>query len=300
MRYEHKPKLCISFKNAFHGRTLGALSLTNTTKKQQKESFLSIPTERLPYTEEAGNVLLNLLNTYSPTDIACVIMEPIQGEGGYNIPPEKMVQDIRAITKEHNIPLISDEVQAGMGRTGEWWGIEQYGVIPDAMSVGKALQVGATVANKSLFPEEPGSISSTWGGGHRLDLALGIQVIKTIKKKHMLNKVNKQGKYLLRRLHELSTEGKVMHPRGKGLMTAIDLPSNKMRNDVVMEAAKNGLVLLGCGLTGIRCIPPYIVTPKEIDEAMAILSQAIKVCSQRNFTHKGNICTFADCSQTHT
>jgi 4-aminobutyrate aminotransferase-like enzyme len=91
-----------------------------------------------------------------------------------------------------------------------------------------------------------------------------------------------------------------MHPRGKGLMTAIDLPSNKMRNDVVMEAAKNGLVLLGCGLTGIRCIPPYIVTPKEIDEAMAILSQAIKVCSQRNFTHKGNICTFADCSQTHT
>ncbi len=288
-------------ERSFHGRTLGALSLTNTAKKQQKESFLTIPTERLPYTKQAGEAFQNILTRYKPYDIACVIMEPIQGEGGYNIPNTSMVQEIRKITKECNIPLVSDEVQTGMGRTGEWWGIQNFNVQPDVIAIGKALQVGATIANKEMFPTEPGSISSTWGGGHRLDLAIGLQTIHTIKKKHLLTNVKKQGKYLLKRLQELSKENKsINNPRGYGLMTAIDVSTNKMRNDIVIEAAKHGLIILGCGLTGIRLIPPYIITEKEIDEALIILEKAINICSRKNFQHKGKICGFMDCGENHT
>lgn len=301
MRKQKKAKYCISFKNAFHGRTLGALSLTNTAKKQQKENFFAIPTQRLPYSEEAGDVLRNMLKTISPEEIACIIMEPIQGEGGYNIPSEKMVKDIRTITKEHNIPLISDEVQAGMGRTGEWWGIQNFSVKPDVIAAAKALQVGATMANKAMFPTEPGSISSTWGGGHLIDLAVGAETIRSIKKQKLLSKVKKQGKDLLKRLHELSESFPVvLRPRGMGLMTAFDLPSNKLRNDVIIEAVKRGLVILGCGMQGIRLIPPYIVTQKEMNEAIEILQSSIKTCVPSTFQHRGPICDFMDCGETRT
>jgi len=225
-------------------------------------------------------------------------MEPIQGEGGYNIPSKKMVHDIRTITKENSIPFISDEVQAGMGRTGKWWGSENFDIKPDVIAAGKALQVAATISAKEMFPTEPGSISSTWGGGHLIDLAVGIETIRIIKKHHLLRNVDKQGKYLHKSLLELSKEiPHILNPRGMGLMRAFDLSTHKMRNDLVIEAAKRGLVILGCGLQGIRLIPPYIITEREIDEAINILKASLKACSQPSFKHRGKICEFMDCSE---
>mgnify|MGYP001562214894 CR=1 FL=1 len=301
MRKQHHAKVCISFKNAFHGRTLGALSLTNTAKHQQKEDYLAIPTERLPFTDEAPEVLDHLLTKHKPEEIACVIMEPIQGEGGYNVPSSKMVQKIRAMTKQMNIPFIADEVQSGMGRTGEWWCMQHYNVKPDVMAAAKALQVGATIANKEMFPTQPGSISSTWGGGHVLDLAIGIEIIRVIKKKNLLLNVKKQGKYLMQCLRELARENvNVRNVRGVGLMTAFDLPTGKMRNDLVIEAVKRGLVVIGCGMQGIRLIPPYIITKKEIDEAMDIIRASLKACSSPLFQQKGPVCDFMECGESHT
>lgn len=301
MRKQHHAKICISFKNAFHGRTLGALSLTNTRKKQQKADYLTIPTERLPFTEEAPEIFEHILTKYKPEEIACVIIEPVQGEGGYNIPPLKMVQKIRAMTKQTNIPLVADEVQSGMGRTGEWWCMQHYNVKPDIMAAAKALQVGATIANKDVFPTQPGSISSTWGGGHIVDLAMGTEIIHTMKKKHLLTNVKKQGKYLMQRLHELAHENaNVRNVRGLGLMTAFDLPTGKVRNDLVIEAVKRGLIVIGCGMQGIRLIPPYIITEKEINEGMDILRDALKACSSPLFQHKGPVCDFMECGESHT
>lgn len=298
MRQRPKAKFCISFKNAFHGRTLGALSLTNTKKKMQKANYFTIPTKRLPYNENAGTTLLKILEKHPPDEVACVIMEPIQGEGGYNIPSMRMVKDVRSVTLHKGIPLISDEVQAGMGRTGRWWGIEHFGVKPDVISAAKALQVGATIASKKMFPTESGSISSTWGGGQVIDLAVGAEIIRIIQKKHLLNRVTIMGAYLKKQLVELSEERQdVRHPRGLGLMTAFDLLNHTARENVIIESAKRGLVLLGCGLTGVRLIPPYIVTKEEIDEAISILRDSIIACSRHGFKHHGKICEFANCGE---
>ncbi len=297
MRKIKTAKYCISFEKGFHGRTLGALSLTNT-KKIHKLNYLSIPTKRLPYNESASEVLLSLLERESsPEEIACVIIEPIQGEGGYNIPSKKMIKEIREVTKQKGIPFIADEVQSGIGRTGKWWAIENFDVKPDVIAAAKALQVGAVISNKNMFPEE-GAISSTWGGGHVIDLAIGIQIIKTIKKKNLLSNVRSMGDYLKKQLIELGQDIiEVQNPRGLGLMAAFDLPSKKMRDNVIIESVKNGLVILGCGKNGIRLIPPYIITENEIDEAVEILKNAVKKCSQRGFKHSGQICEFAECGE---
>ena len=115
-----------------------------------------------------------------------------------------MMKGLREVTKQHNIPLICDEVQSGMGRTGEWWAFQHYNITPDVMTSAKALNVGATIANKNMFPKEEGAISSTWGGGHLIDLAVGCQTIKTIKRKRLLSNVKRQGLYLRKRLSEIA------------------------------------------------------------------------------------------------
>lgn len=283
LRYS-KGKFGVSFEGAFHGRTMGALSFTHS-KPIQKKNFLEIPNKTLPFSEKA----LDILEKMNP---GFVIIEIVQGEGGYNLAPRKLIKGIRKITREKNIPLIFDEVQSGMGRTGKWFAFEHYKVKPDIFSAAKALQVGATITSKK-FDLEPGSISSTWGGGHILDLAVGLQTIKIIKKDKLLHKNRKNGEYLKKRLNELS----LINVRGLGLMVAFDLQTKEIRDNLVIELLKNGLVVLGCGKKGIRLIPPYIVTEKEIDQAVDIIEKAVKKVSRRKFKHKGDICNYLDCGQ---
>ena len=232
----------------------------------------------------------------SAEEIGCIIIEPVQGEGGYNIATKSMIREIRAITQEKRIPFIIDEVQSGLGRTGKWWASEHYNIKPDIMSAAKALQVGATIANKKWFPEE-GAISSTWGGGHIIDLAIGTQIIKTIKKKKLLNSINKQGNYLKKRIQELEKKYPISNTRGFGLMLACDLPTKKMRDDLIIECLKRGLVLLGCGEKSIRIIPPYIISEREINEAINITERALQQVKMPKFKHRGEICNYITCGE---
>lgn len=287
MRSQKATKFGVSFENGWHGRTLGALSLTNT-KAVQKKYYPTLPVRRLPYDLTAGEKLQHLLDAEAaPEEIGFVIMEPVQGEGGYYVAQREMVRDIRRITRQHKIPFITDEVQSGVGRTGTWWAIEHFDVEPDIIASAKALQVGATIANRRLFAE-PGSISSTWGGGHILDLALSIETIKIIKRDKLLTHNQKMGRIIHKALHDLSRDYAAMqHIRGLGLMQAFDLPSPDYRNAFVYEAAKRGLIVLPCGKQSIRFIPPYLIDTKEIDEAMDVTTATLRVCKKGKFVKAG-------------
>ena len=301
LRKQKQAKYGISFQNSFHGRTLGALSCTNS-KAVQKKNFLSIPMKRLPYSEDALCELERLLNQESsPNEIGFIIIEAVQGEGGYNIAPKQLMKELRKFTLKHDIPLICDEVQSGMARTGKWWAFQHFNIKPDIMSSAKALQVGAAIANRKLFPSEAGSISSTWGGGHIIDLAIGAKTIKIIKKRKLLNNINRQGIYLKKRLTEIqNTTNQLFSIRGLGLMIAFDLKTKAIRNNILVECIKNGLVLLGCGGKGIRMIPPYIVSKKELDEALFILENALNKFKSSKAKHSGLICNYLTCGENIT
>lgn len=300
MRYKKTAKVGVSFSGAFHGRTLGALSCTNS-KAVQKKNFLSINMRRLPFSETAGEDFQRLLEQdVAAEDIGFVILEHVQGEGGYHVAPKKLVADIRHLTKQYQIPFIADEVQSGMGRTGKWWAFEHFGSAPDIMTAAKALQVGATLANKKLFPSEPGSISSTWGGGHVLDLANGIAIIETIKKQKLLQKNTQNGVYLRKWLLEIAhVDSYVQNVRGLGLMNAFDLPTKKIRDNLVLQLLKQGVVVLGCGKQGIRLLPPYVVTKQDINVFLGELEDALKVCKKKGPVHTGAICKYGMCAEMH-
>ena len=297
LRKQKQAKFGISFEGAFHGRTLGALSCTNS-KPVQKKNFLFIPMRRVPYDENAVEIIQKMVKREcSPEEIGFIIIEPVQGEGGYRVAPKKLMKELRAFTKTYDIPLICDEVQSGMGRTGQWWAFQHFGIAPDIMSSAKALQVGAALAHKK-FRVEPGTISSTWGGGHTIDMALGLKTIQIIKQQNMLSHISKIGQYLMKRLCEVPHHH-MLNRRGFGLMAAFDLPTRAARNNVIVECVRNGLILLGCGEKGIRIIPPYIVTEEEIDAAILIIEKAVRHASESSFTHRGKICDYLTCGEVH-
>ena len=147
-----------------------------------------------------------------------------------------------------------------------------------------------------MFPE-PGSISSTWGGGSKLDLALGTSIIKEIKRKKLLNNINRMGKYLKKRLNGIAINNRMENVRGLGLMMAFDMPDKTSKNNLIIECLKNGLVLLGCAEKTIRVIPPYIVAKKEIDESISILEKSYKKTIKHGFKHTGLVCNYLNCGE---
>ena len=252
---------------------------------------------RLDYNESAGEQLERILEREAaPEEIGFIILEHVQGEGGYHPAPRKMVEDLRAIAKKNGIPYIADEVQAGMGRTGKWWAYEHYGIAPDVYSSAKALQVGAVVSRKEMFPNEPGAISSTWGGGHVLDLALSMKTIETIKKQKLLSKNAKLGKYMLKRLNEIET---ISAQRGLGLMLAFDMSNKTARDHMVIECARKGLLVLGCARKSVRIIPPYVTSEEDAERGLDIIEEVSRKIKAKGFAPTGKICTFMQCSHTH-
>jgi 4-aminobutyrate aminotransferase len=212
-----------------------------------------------------------------------------------------MLRGVRRITRENGIPLICDEVQSGMGRTGKWWAHEHSGIAPDIMSSAKALQVGAAIANKRKFGAEPGNLSSTWGGGSVIDLAVGMQTIRTIKKKKLLGNVKRMGGVLRRGLLELQEDHAIMeNVRGMGLMLAFDLQSQRQKDSLILEMLNRGVVLLGTGKRGVRVIPPYVVGEREIYEFLGALDGALHTHTRGKVRHTGEIYEYIGCSTTHT
>lgn len=294
MRKRPKSKFGISFQRAFHGRTLGALSLTNSSKVQKK-GYMRLPMQRLPFDEKASEILEGILLREAEADeISFIIIEHVQGEGGYYPAPIKMVKEIRSISQKYNIPYIADEIQSGMGRTGRWWAFQNYGISPDVFTCAKALQVGAVISVKQMFPESEGAISSTWGGGQIIDMALALKTIELIKKGKYLERNEKLGKYISKGLEDISGLENV---RGLGLMLAFDLLDQSERNNFIAECLKKGLILLGCGTKGIRVIPPYIIDIEHADTALSIIEESYKTIKKKDFIHKGKICDYLNCSR---
>jgi 4-aminobutyrate aminotransferase len=283
----------VTFDGAFHGRTLGALSL-NRSKAVHRAFFPQLPQVlSLPFCtctaacrcgwEDADGTsrLSRLLDPEAglvrPEEVAFIIFEPVQGEGGYRVPRKGFLQELARLAREHAIPLIADEIQSGMGRTGRWWAVEHFGVKPDLMTVGKALRVGATVGRADLFPTEGSRMGGTWAEGNALSTAVGYRTIEVIEREGLLQNASRMGERLLAGLRDLAKRHSfVVDTRGLGLMAAIETDTRARRDRVLQAALARGLVLLGCGFKAIRFLPPLDVTEREIGMALDLLDATLK------------------------
>ena len=270
----------VSCLNAFHGRTLGALTFTYS-KPVQKKNYPQLENKRIKFCTDDLDKDVDQIEHLLKRDheVAFVITEIVQGEGGYNIASKNFVRKLRKTTQIYGIPLIVDEVQTGLGRTGKWWAFEHYDIEPDIFCTAKSLQVGATLTTDQYDPKEQGAVSSTWGGGQRIDLAVGLKMLEIIEKKRLLKNATNQGDYLLKRLKELHEKfpEKIKNPRGLGLMLAFDVDSETTKKDFEERAFQNGLILMGCGHNSIRVTPPLIIEKEQIDEGMEILEQVVRL-----------------------
>jgi 4-aminobutyrate aminotransferase len=281
----------VCFEGAFHGRTLGALSL-NRSKTVHRKGYPEVPgIISVPFCScegececgwrtngPGGNVLADRLHpergNLDPAEVAYVILEPVQGEGGYRVPNEDFVADIAEIRETYGIHVISDEIQAGLGRTGEMWGIDHLDLEPDVVTAAKGLRVGATVANEGLFPDEKGRLSSTWGAGDVIAAAQGVATLDAIDEYDLMDNAVARG----RQLREIVTDADpdhVVDVRGRALMFAVEFDTKDRREEVVKQALSRGLLTLGCGYKSLRLLPPLDVTEREIEIGADVFLDAI-------------------------
>ncbi|UPM43966.1 aminotransferase class III-fold pyridoxal phosphate-dependent enzyme [Halocatena salina] len=292
--YDHtRGEYGITFEGAFHGRTLGALSL-NRSKAVHRRHYPEISgIHDLPFCTdtdvdgesgcncgfftEDGSKLRALLDPeqgHVPAEeVAYLIVEPVQGEGGYRIPGEAFMSEIAAVCAEHDLLLVADEIQAGIGRTGEMWGSDHFPIEPDVIASAKALRVGATISRSEVFPDEQARISSTWGAGDILSAAQGVFTLEAIEERNLLTNATERGRQAKERLRDADIDG-VVDVRGIGLMLAVEFETKQRREKVIEEALKRGLLTLGCGHKTLRLLPPLDVTEREIDLACDLLVDA--------------------------
>ncbi len=270
------PLFGISCKNAFHGRTLGALTFTSS-KPVQKFNFPELPALRIKFcTTDNDPEIESAEKLLKENKVAFILSEVIQGEGGYSVASKQFIKNLRKFADEYDVPLILDEVQSGLGHTGKWWAFEHYDVKPDIMSAAKALQVGVTAFDKKLEPTEKGVISSTWGGGARIDMAVGAKIIDVIKQERLLENATKMGRILKNGITEIVGKSDIIDVRGIGLMIGIDCETKEKRDTILNNLFKNGLLMLGAGQKAIRIIPPLIINEEQINEGISMLHQACK------------------------
>lgn len=309
-RYHRGSTQFIGFLGAFHGRTLGSLSFT-ASKPVYHEGFYPLmngvvhvpfPNPYRPVLqslpgEDYGETVVRyieeqILGKLLPAeDVAAVLVEPIQGEGGYIIPPPGFFPALRELCDRFDILLIVDEVQSGMGRTGKWWAIEHFGVEPDIVCIGKGvasgIPLGAIIARKSVVTWPYGSHGNTYGG-NPIACAAALSTIDLIEGGFMKNAAE-VGEYTLEALEEI----KDRHPsigdvRGLGLMIGVEFVKDRstreanpvLRDRVVNLAFERGLLTLGCGRSTVRISPPLNITREEMDEGLLILEQAIAIAEQ--------------------
>ena len=293
--YDHtNGRYAVTFHGGFHGRTLGTLSL-NRSRGQYRRGFPEIAsvhdvpfcTDRTCTPEtcgcgffsDDGSALARMLDPetgYVDSDeVGAVVLEPIQGEGGYRFPSTAFTDEVARLCDRHGLPLIADEVQSGMGRTGEWWAVDHYAFEPDVITSAKALRVGATVANEAMFPDETGRLSSTWGAGDLLASAQGVATIDAIQEYDLLANATRQGQALVERLRDAAMPG-VTDVRGKGLMIAVEFESSDRRDAVQEQAFTQGVLVLGAGERTIRLLPPLDLTDREVRLSAELVAEAAR------------------------
>ncbi|MBX9255240.1 acetyl ornithine aminotransferase family protein [Desmonostoc muscorum CCALA 125] len=287
-RYYTKRSLIIAFLGAFHGRTYGAMSLTGSKVVQRANFGPLVPgVTHIPYGTHASLDYLEkqlFTTVLPPQEVAAIVVEAIQGEGGYIVPEDGFLKRIREICDRHGILMVVDEVQAGMGRTGRLFAIEHWGVMPDIITTAKGiasgLPLGAILARPELMTWPPGSHATTFGG-NPVACAAGIATLKLLESGLMTN-ATEMGELLQTGLTELHNKfPRVSPPRGKGLMVAVDLLDeagnldNKLRDRIIQESFLRGLLLLGCGKAAIRFCPPLVIDSDQIQIALQILSDML-------------------------
>jgi len=304
-RWSSGRKQFIAFFGAFHGRTLGALSLNCSKRVQRAKYFPTVPgvthipyanCYRCPYHQEypscglwcakiLDEVYLDAL--LPPDEVAALFFEPVQGEGGYIVPPKEFLTEISRICRSHGILTVDDEVQSGMGRTGRMWAAEHFGLEPDvtcmAKSLGSGMPIAATVFRKELDWGVPGAHSNTFGG-NCVACASSLATLDVIEKEKVVEQAERKGVLMQKRLEEIKDRfEKVGDVRGLGMMRALEfvedrstkVPAVKLRDDVVHALLKKGVIALGCGKSSIRLIPPLTISEENLDTGMRLLEESI-------------------------
>ena len=308
-KFVTKRPYVISFTGCFHGRTMGSLSVSTSKSKYRKHLQPNWLVYQVPYQDKNADeqtavkkleedIASLFAHQVSPDEVACMIVEPILGEGGYIVPHEAWLKKVREICSRHGILLIFDEVQTGFGRTGEMFAAQTFDVTPDIMAIAKAIASGlplsATVASKELMQQWPLGSHGTTFGGNPLACQSALATLKVLKEENLLDNSKSLGLYALNRLKDLKEKYPVIsNVRGRGLMIGIEFsdpvtgkPDGSMVKEILDLALEEGLLLYLCGNEGevIRFIPPLTVTKDEIDQGLEMFEKAII-----QFTKKLNV-----------
>jgi len=308
-RYVTGRQRFIGFLGGFHGRTMGSLAFTSSKPTQQAEFFPTMPgVTHVPYPnnyrpilagQDQGQAVLNYIenvlfqSSVPAQEVAAILVEPIQGEGGYLVPPDSFLPGLRQLCDRHGILLIADEVQSGIGRTGKMFAVEHWGVQPDiitsAKGLGSGMPIGLVIARKSLMEQwKPGAHGNTFGG-NPVSCAAALATIELVEEKYMANAA-KIGTYLMERMQEMGRRYPMIgQVRGKGMMIGAEFvkdkatkePAKEFVNDLMYDAFHNGLLLLPCGVSTIRLMPPLMLSKALADEALNILEESIQTVAAR-------------------
>ncbi len=305
--FRNKRPYIIAFYGAFHGRTMGAVTLTASKPIQHRWFAPLLPSVihaiypypyRCPFNTddpiECGEQALAFIEDYvlgkyiSGDEVAAIIVEPIQGEGGYIVPPDNFLPGLRKIADEHGILLVVDEVQSGMGRTGKWWAIQHWGVEPDLVTSAKAIASGlplsAVIGRSEIMDLPPGTHASTFGG-NPVACRVALEVIRIIEDEHLLDNARKVGEHVMERFRELMEELEIIGDvRGKGLMIGVELvknkdtkePAKKELAEFINEAFKRGVLVIGAGVSTIRISPPLNISIELMDKAIDIMADILR------------------------
>ncbi len=308
-RYHTKRQQVIAFFGAFHGRTMGALSLT-ASKPQQKRRFAPLvpgvthvrypdvyrgceggPQDADAFALGCARFIEDKLfkTTVAPEEVAAIFVEPIQGEGGYVVAPTIFMQELRRICDKHGILLVVDEVQSGIGRTGKWWAVEHTGVHPDivcsAKGIASGMPLGVVISKADVMDWIPGSHASTFGG-NPLCIAAALATLDVIEKEGLLRNSQEVGDYMRAKMADWSKKHKIVGDvRGRGLMIGVEIVKDQKtreyapesRDRIVELAFERGILFLGCGPSTVRISPPLVVTKDEADVAIEALEESIAI-----------------------
>ncbi len=285
-KYVTKRPGIIAFRNSFHGRTIGSLSITGSNSGYRKYYEPLMPAVYWADYNDLEQFDAIFEKLIAPECVAAIIVEPVQGEGGYVVPKPEFLKGLRKICDDHGIMLIFDEVQTGIGRTGELYAYQTFGVKPDILTSAKALGGGvplsAIIAKKEIMDQWPAGAHGGTFGGNPLACAAGLKTLEIIERDHLLDNCKKQGAYFLDKLKELQAKypARIKEVRGVGLMVAMELcdeagkPDAKLTAAIKAGALEKDLLLLTCGSDHnvVRFIAPLIVGKEEIDKAMDIIA----------------------------
>jgi len=285
-RFATDRKWIIAFHGAFHGRTMGSLSLTSSKVRQRKGFGPFVPMiAHSPYGDADAIESTLFRQQMAPTEVAAIFVEAMQGEGGYVVPPADFLPKLRALCDRHGILLVCDEIQSGMGRTGKWFAFEHFGVVPDMVLVAKGIAsgmpLGALIAPADLMAWGPGAHASTFGG-NPVCCAAALATLELIESHYMATAAS-LGQRLRDTLGEAAARHKTLtNVRGLGLMCALDVAHRrtgkgdpKLRDRILMEVFNRGVILLPCGESGIRFCPPLCINQAQLDVGLRIFEEAV-------------------------